>query len=208
MKALVIGANGRTGQMIVKEALHKNWQVAAYLRNKAKLSIRHPNLSFVEGDAYNAEKINEAVKSADIVISALGQSDISGAVNLMSDAMKLIVPAMKQHAKKRVLAVGGMGALQADKNTFVKDLPNASPLYKNVGIGHFKVFEVLRDTDLDWTFVCCPYILDGEKTGTYQVLKDYMPKGKGEIFTGDIADFIVKEIEQNKFLKTRVGISY
>lgn len=207
MKITVIGANGRSGKMILEEALAKGWQVVAYLRNKAKLTIQHHNLSFVEGDAYNQEKINEATAGVDAVVSALGQSDISGEVNLMSDGMKRIIPAMQLNQVKRVIAIGGMGVLQANENILIKDLPDFPAIYKNVSEGHFKVYALLRETNLDWTFLCCPYIPDGKKTGQYQVLKDYMPKGKQQIYTGDIAHFIVNELEQNQFLKTRVGIS-
>jgi hypothetical protein len=34
-----------------------------------------------------------------------------------------------------------------------------------------------------------------------------MTLGKQQINTGDIADFIIKELEQNNFVGTRVGIS-
>ncbi|MFN8293123.1 MAG: SDR family oxidoreductase [Chitinophagales bacterium] len=207
MKITVIGANGRTGKLIVEEALAKGWQVVAYLRNKQKLPIVHANLTFVEGDAYNASQIGKAIEGADAVVSALGQSDISGKVDLMSDGMKNIIPAMLQHHVKRVIAIGGMGALQANANMLIKDLPDFPAEYKNVSEGHYKVFNLLQPTSLDWTFVCCPYIPDGAKTNNYQVRKDYLPNGKQQIFTGDIAAFVVKELEQNQFLQTRVGIS-
>jgi putative NADH-flavin reductase len=207
MKITVIGANGRSGKLIVEEALAKGWKVVAYLRNKEKLPIQNNNLHFVEGDAYNQEKISEAIAGSDAVVSALGQSDISGEVNLMSDGMKRIIPAMEQNQVKRIIAIGGMGALQANENILIKDLPDFPAIYKNVSEGHFKVYELLRQTNLNWTFLCCPYIPDGAKTSNYQVRKDYMPQGKQQIYTGDIAHFIVNELEQNQFLKTRVGIS-
>lgn len=207
MKITVIGANGRTGKHIVEQALAKGWQVVAYLRNKEKLPIVNPNLSFVEGDAYNSEKISVALQGSNAVISALGQSNITGDVSLMSDGMRHIIPAMEKHNIKRVIAVGGLGALQANENTLIKDLPDFPTAYKNVSEGHFKVFDVLRKTNLDWTFVCCPDLPDGEKTGNYHLRKDFVPKGTGKIFTGDVADFILNELEENQYLKTRVGIS-
>jgi putative NADH-flavin reductase len=207
MKITVIGANGRSGRKIVEEALSKSWTVTAFLRNRSKLPIEHPNLSFVEGDVYDTEKISQAIAGAEAVVSALGQSDISGEVNLMSDGMKNILPAMQHHGVTRVIAIGGMGVLQANESIYIKDLPDFPAIYKNVSEGHFKVYELLKQADVDWTFLCCPYIPDGEKTGVYEVRKDYMPPGKQQIFTGDIAHFVINELEQNNFLRTRVGIS-
>ncbi|MCS6819322.1 MAG: NAD(P)H-binding protein, partial [Chitinophagales bacterium] len=113
MKIVVFGASGRSGRKIAEQALQKGWHVKAYVRNKAKLPIEHAHLSFIEGDVYEDEKVFAAVEGVDAVVSALGQSDISGEVNLMSDGMKRILPAMQRHNVKRVIAIGGMGALQA-----------------------------------------------------------------------------------------------
>ena len=207
MKIAVIGANGRSGKVVVEYALQKGWQVVAYLRDLKKLPIENLLLSFVEGDVYDNTQLEKAIVGCDVVVSALGQTDISGAVNLMSDGMKRIIPLMEKHGIKRILGIGGMGVLQASETVFIKDLPDFPAQYKNVSEGHFAVYELLRDSGLDWTFLCCPYIPDGERTGNYQVRKDYMPLGKQQITTGDIADFILNEIEQGKFIQSRVGIS-
>jgi putative NADH-flavin reductase len=207
MKISVIGANGRSGKLVVEYALQKGWQVTAYLRDKNKLPITHPNLTFVEGNATDDVQIAKAIEGCDAVVSALGVVDVAGDVSLMSEGMKRIIPAMAQHGIKRVLAIGGMGVLQASESKILKDLPDYPAMYKNVAEGHFKVYELLKTTNLDWTFLCCPYIPDGERTGIYFVKKDYMPLGKQQINTGDIADFIINELEQNHFVATRVGIS-
>ncbi len=207
MKLTVIGANGRSGKLVVEYALQKGWHVTAYLRDKNKLPIAHANLNFIEGDAENAAQIAKAIEGCDAVVSALGVVDVAGDVSLMSEGMKRIIPAMQQHGVKRVIAIGGMGVLQASDSIFIKDLPDFPAIYKNISEGHFKVYELLKATDLDWTFLCCPYIPDGGRTGNYLLKKDFLPLGKQQINTGDIADFIVKELEQNSFVATRVGIS-
>jgi putative NADH-flavin reductase len=207
MKVVVFGANGRTGKYIVQYALDAGHEVAAYVRDKNKLAVSHPQLAIIEGDVYDQQKIEAAIAGRDVVISALGQSDISGEVNLMSDAMKLIVPAMKNNGVKRVLAIGGLGVLQANETTVRMDMQGFPAMYRGVSEGHFKVYMVLKDSGLDWTFVCCPDIPDAPRTGDYKFKKDYAPGGKFSINTGDIADFMVKEMEANNFLNTRVGLS-
>lgn len=207
MKVIVFGANGRTGKYIVQYALDAGHKVTAYLRDKNKLSIAHNNLLFIEGDAYDNDKIEMAIQGHNVVISALGQSDITGQVNLMGDAMQLIIPAMKKHGVKRVLAVGGLGVLQANETTVRMDMPGFPDVYRPVSEGHFRVYMLLKDSGLNWTFVCCPDIPDAPKTGSYKVEKDYAATGNFTINTGDIADFMVKEMEADNFLGTRVGIS-
>lgn len=206
MKIVVFGAAGRTGKKVVQEALEEGHEVTAFVHSQAE-GINHPKLKVVQGDALNKNDVAAAIAGQDVVISTLGVKDIdSDAVNLMSDAMKIFVEAMKQHGLKRVLAVGGMAVLQENEQQQYIDNPNYPAAYKNVGIGHNKVYLVLKDSGLNWTFACCPDIVDAPYSGEYTVLKDYKPAGLFNIHTGDLAHFLVREAVESKFPSTRVGI--
>jgi putative NADH-flavin reductase len=204
---IVFGASGRTGKYIVKYALEAGYKVTAFVHREA-YDIVHDNLDIVVGDVYDDNKVISSIKGHDVVISSLGTQQIEGdAVDLMSDAMKIFVGAMELYGIKRVLAIGGIGVLQLNETMQILDKPDYPAQFKNVGEGHNKVFHVLRQTDLDWTFVCCPDIILGDKTGKYAVKKNYPAEGIGHILTGDLADFIIKESSENNFLRTRVGIN-
>lgn len=188
-------------------ALEAGYDVTAFVHEHAP-GLNHPSLKVVKGDALDKEKVFAAIQGQDVVVSALGTHKIdTDAVNVMSDAMKLFVGAMKQYGVKKVFAVGGLAVLQHDERTQLLDKPEYPAEYKNVGEGHNKVYKVLRDTDLSWTMICCPDIVDGAVTGHYSVKKDYKPRGLFQIYTGDIADFIIREIKDNNYPSTRVGIS-
>jgi putative NADH-flavin reductase len=206
-KIIVYGANGRTGRMVVKYALQAGYSVTAYIRED-DYYLSHPSLTVVRGNALDKEQAINAMKGHDVVISALGTNQINGpAVNLMSDGMKIFVEGMNKWGIKRVLAVGGLAVLQLNDVMQMIDKPDYPAEYKNVGDGHNKVYKVLRETNLEWTFVCCPNIVDGERTGKYNTKKDYPAEGQFQIFTGDLADFILREMEKNDYLKARVGIA-
>ena len=209
MKNIVVfGATGRTGKYIVQYALQAGHQVTAFDHHADKLAFNHPNLHIAVGDVYNREQVEKAIEGKDVVISALGTTKIDGdAVNLMSDAMKLFSEIMKEKGIKRVLAVGGLAVLQLNETMQLIDKPDYPAEYKNVGLGHNKVYKVFLGTDLDWTFVCCPNIDDYPRGGTYNLNKNYPAPGVFQISTGNLADFIVKEMVAGQFLKTRVGIA-
>ncbi len=206
-KIIVFGAAGRTGRKITEYALEAGYAVTAFVHNNAA-GLNHPSLKVVKGDVHDKEKVFSAIQGHDIVISAIGTNNIdTDAVNIMSDAMKYFVEAMKQFNIQKVFAVGGLAVLQHDGKMQLLDKPDYPAAYINVGEGHNKVYKVLRETDLNWTMICCPDIVDGPRTGQYSVKKDYKPRGLFQIFTGDIADFIIREIEDNNYPSTRVGIS-
>jgi putative NADH-flavin reductase len=207
-KIVVFGAAGRTGKYVVRLALEQGHSVTAFERDAHRIDESHDKLTVVAGDVYDKAEVEAAIIGHDVVISVLGTNQIEGpAVNLMSDAMKLFVEVMQKHGIKRVLAVGGLAVLQLNENMQMIDKPDYPAEYKNVGEGHNKVYKVLRDTKLDWTFVCCPNIIDGPGTRKYNVKKDYPAEGQFQIFTGDLADFMLREMNENNFLATRVGIA-
>ncbi len=67
---LLIGASGFVGSAILKEALERGHSVTALIRDPAKLTIRHPNLNAVSGNASSADEITCTAKGMDVVISA------------------------------------------------------------------------------------------------------------------------------------------
>lgn len=206
-KVIVFGAAGRTGKYVVQYALDAGYAVTAFVHRNT-VPVQHYNLTIVEGDVLDAEKISALIKGHDVVISTLGAPSIEGdAVNLMSNAMKVFIAGMQQHGVKRMLAVGGLGVLQMNETTQLLYKPDYPQQYFNIGEGHNKVYKVLQASNTNWTFICCPDIIDGPRTGKYQVKKDYPADGLYQIYTGDIADFMLKEIAENKFVQTRVGIA-
>ncbi len=206
-KIIVFGAAGRTGKYVVQYALDAGYAVTAFVHSH-KCGLQHPNLKEITGDVLNHGLVLESIKGHDAVVSTLGAHSIEGdAVNLMSDAMKIFVEAMAKYQIKRVLAVGGLAVLQWNETMQMLDKPDYPAEYKNIGEGHNKVYKVLRETDLGWTFICCPDIIDGPKDGNYNLKKDYPAEGKFGIYTGNIADFIVSNIEGSSYLRTRVGIA-
>lgn len=208
MKIIVFGANGRSGLQITARALEEGYEVTAFVRNPVKFPLSHPLLHVVQGDVNDLSAIEKAIPGHEVLVSALGVSDyLSPAVSLMSEAMKKFLPVAESAGVKKVFAIGGMGVLQATESSLLMDSPDFPAQYRNVSEGHKKVWQVLAAGRIDWTFVCCPNIIDGPETGKFKVKKDYFPNTSFEINTGDIAGFILGEIEACEYPSCRLGIS-
>ena len=76
MRALVAGATGATGSLLVKQLLFQGIQVRAVVRNKNKLEGLGANLELIEGSLldFSDEQMTELVKDCDAVISCLGHN--------------------------------------------------------------------------------------------------------------------------------------
>ncbi|UKJ06651.1 NAD(P)-dependent oxidoreductase [Solitalea lacus] len=202
MKILVFGASGRTGTQIVQQALAQNYHVTAFARNPYGVHVQHPSLEIIMGDTLDAEKVQEALQGHDIVLSALGFKNLDDRL----ESYKNIVSGMKSLQIKRLIAVGNMGILQADEKNIIAQTPKFPTQYLEISDSHLKVYDLLKGSNLDYTFVCPPNILDEKKTGKYLVKSEYHPGGNS-ITTGDLADFMLNEIKDKAFIQKRVGIS-
>ncbi len=72
-RIMVLGATGKTGTQIVRQALESGHDVAALVRDPARLAINDPKLKVVTGDVLDAASVERGLAGGyDAVISALG----------------------------------------------------------------------------------------------------------------------------------------
>ena len=72
MRLLVFGASGRTGRLLVRQALDQGQVVTAFARDPARVRLTHANLRTVRGDVLEPDTVRTAVAGQDAVLSALG----------------------------------------------------------------------------------------------------------------------------------------
>ncbi len=210
MTITVFGATGQVGIRIVRLALSKGYRVKAFSRHIEDMideDLRNENFEAIKGYVFDEEQVYNAVNGSDVVFSALGGS-FDGNDKTRSLGLKNIVAQMEKAGVKRIVAVGGMGVLNADDETYILDTSGYPEMYQPVGREHLKAFFVLQASKLDWTFVCPPEIKTEEVTGLYYTNVNYPPdKNNNRITAGDLALFMLNEAVENKYLQQRVGIS-
>ncbi len=207
MKIIVFGATGLVGQQIINEVIGHGHTAVAFGRNVfEELSTERKYLELFKGGLFSEGDIKSAMKGCDAVLSAIGGA-IDGTDKARSLGMRKIISVMEKKGPKRIIAIGGLGVLNADEETYIYEKPDFPEKFKAVTSEHFQAFEALRSSSLDWTFLCPPDILDGGPTGEYNLNRNYPAEGKMKINAGDLADFMVNELKANEYLKCRVGIA-
>lgn len=207
MNIIIFGATGMVGKQLVQQALFKNYYVKAFGRNVFTTFSHDKSLQLIQGALFDEGQVYQAIKGCDAVISALG-GGTDGTDKTRSLGMKNIVAQMEKANVKRIIAVGGLGILQADESTLLIDEENYPSQYLAVGKEHLQAFQYLKESSLDWTFVCPPDIVDAGPTGEFAVAADYPPvPNQYTIKAGDLALFMLNELQKNQYIKQRVGIS-
>lgn len=207
MKITVFGATGMVGRHVVSQALLKNHIVRAFGRNVHELKDNNKNLELIKGGVFDTEDIFKSLSGSDAVISVLGGS-FDGLDKTRSLGMKNIITQMKNTGVMRIIALGGMGVLDHPDGGLIIDQPEYPKEYLPVGKEHQKAWEILVDSDLDWTFVCSPDIINAEVSGRFLTSVNHLPEGaKGQVNAGDLALCMLQEIDRNSHIRERVGIS-
>jgi uncharacterized protein len=208
MKLIIFGATGMVGKQLVQQALFKKNHVKAFGRNVYTTDyLETENLQLLQGALFDEGEVLNAVKGCDAVVSAIGGS-VDGTDKTRTLGMKNIIKQMQKAGVKRIIAIGGLGVLNADENSLLVDKEDYPAEYKAVGLEHKKAYEILNESSLDWTFVCSPNIINAGPTGSYTTKADYPPEPNNyKINAGDLAMMMLNELEKNEYIKQRVGIS-
>lgn len=207
MKIAVIGANGKAGSRIVKEALDRGHEVTAIVRNVAKVTEK--NVSVLEKDIFDLTA--KDLQPFDVVVNAFAAP--AGQEHLHVDAGNVLIEALKHAPHTRLIVVGGAGSLFVDeaKTTRVFDTPNFPTQYlataKNMG----KNLEILQQTEgIKWTYISPSALFAlGKRTGSYQAGKENLlvnSKGESYVSYEDYAIAVVDEIENPKHLNERFTV--
>ena len=203
------GASGRTGRHIIDQALESGLEVTAFVRTPEKLGVKNANLTVFQGDVMNAEKVEQAIASQDAVLSTLGPTrpPVPG---MMETVAINIVAAMEKYGIKRLISTtgGGVHAPQDQPKLFDHIMKGLLILMAGSVLKDSEAnVNIIRTSNLDWTIVRFPRLIDGERTGNYRV--GYIGKDSGsQISRADGADFILKELERCEYLHKMPFVSY
>ncbi|MED4017726.1 SDR family oxidoreductase [Sutcliffiella cohnii] len=206
MNILVLGATGRIGSLIVTYALQDNHSVTVLVRNPEKIQINNDNLTIIQGNVLNKDDIVRVMHGIDVVISALN----TDGNDTLSESMPLIIEVIENESIKRIITVGTAGILQSrtSPNTLRYLSSESKRKSTRAAEEHHKVYDILKESTLDWTIVCPTYLPDGEKIGKYRVERNYLPENGAQISVPDTAEFTYNQIESSDYIKSRVGIAY
>jgi uncharacterized protein YbjT (DUF2867 family) len=201
MNLVVLGATGRTGRLVVEQALAAGHSVTALVRSPEKLATGHTNLRVIEGEATEASAVSGALEGADAIISTLG-----GTGSVIADSTRAIVAAAGRTGVSRVVVLSTFAA-ERDR------LGAGTRLLTGLGMGAMLKDktageEMLRRSDLEWTIVYASILSDGPASGSVAVVPKGAKRGLSEkISRADVAAWMVQAATGVEHSRSGVGIT-
>ncbi len=207
MKLIVFGATGMMGNELVRQALYDGHEVTAFGRNVFTEDLPvDDKLVLVQGALFDEGQVFQAIKGCDAVLSSLGGA-VNGTDKTRSLGMKNIVQQMQKAGVKRIVAIGGYGILEGEHEKLLMDEEDFPAEYAAVSAEHFKAWQFLVKSSLDWTMVCPATIQKAAPTGVFQLGIDHLPaENTNRVNSGDLGLFMLKELTSNEYSGHRVGI--
>jgi putative NADH-flavin reductase len=202
MKIIVFGATGGTGKLIVTQALAKGHTVTAFARNPEGMPA-DPHLRVVKGDVFDFGAVVDAMRGHRAVLSALGARTTKKS-DVLVTAIPHILEGMRQEYVTRLIVLGAAG-LHPDWSKYQNALTTMGlwiarkTALKHPFIDQAAQERLLAASDVDYTIVRAPRLMDGPFTGKYHVLPDALPSGALRVNRADVADFMLQQITDPRF---------
>lgn len=208
MNLLIFGASGGTGRCLLEQALAQGHHVTAFTRSPEKVTAQHPNLKVVKGDIQDYDSVAMAMPGHDGVLSALGVY-LFRKNTVLSDGTRNIIRAMEAHGVKRFVCESalGIGDTRDQTSLFVEFV------FYPLLLRHFfpdKERQELhiRQSNLDWVIVRPGRLTNGRQTGNYRHGFGPHEKIKGVVSRADTAEFMLKQLTDDTYLRKTPGLSY
>lgn len=208
MKIAVFGSTGKTGMQVVRQALDSGYEVKAFVRNPEKMTIQDQKLVVVKGDIVDAKTVDKAVEGVDAVLVALGPKPD----NVLAEGTGNIISAMKKH---------GITRLVVESSYPMSGSPEGMEFLKALGMTEEQIAgsrpmiddkinqeREVQESGLDWTIVRPLMLTDGERTGNYRVGEELEVKPGDNVSRADVADFMLKALDDATWSGKIVTVSY
>ena len=208
MKIAVIGANGKSGSLIVKEALSRGHAVTAIVR-KADAKV-DPKADVLVKDLFDLTY--DDLKPFDVIVDAFA-TWTPESLPLHQTSLKHLTDILSGKPN-RLLVVGGAGSLYVNPELSVRlvDTPEFPEEFKPLATNMAKALDELKKCDnVNWTYLspAIEFVADGAKTGHYTAGGEQFmvnSQGKSQISYADYAIAMVDEAENAKHTKQRFTV--
>jgi putative NADH-flavin reductase len=208
MNITIIGASAGIGLETVKRGLNRNHSITTLSRTKIEIEEKK-SIKMILGDATDKTDLLNSIQNADALIITLGTGKNMKATTLFSDFAKLIVEINRDNKINiPFIFVTGFGA--GESKNYVSWLIKLFLKYllKDVYADKTKMEEIITESNMNWTVVRPGRLLDKALTEKYRVEnKLYKGINIGGINRADVADFLIKQAENQTELKKYIGIS-
>jgi putative NADH-flavin reductase len=206
MKLVVLGATGGTGLEIVRQSVAHGHSVTALVRSPQRLKPFRDRITIRQGDLLDSAELEQAIEGHDAVLSGFGPRVPVSRTD--ADLLQRFAIALSS-----AMPWAGVGRVVMESVAFLFRDSIVPPAYL-LGRLFFPrtvadasaMERIFAESELDWTMVRPPELTDKPYTGKYRVREGHLPRFGFTISRADVADFMIKAVENRSSIGKIVGI--
>jgi putative NADH-flavin reductase len=202
MRLAIFGATGRTGRVLVEQALQHGHEVTALTRDPAKIPPRQ-RLRVVAGDVRDPAAVAETMDRAHAVVSTLGRQ--RRGPEICTDGIRTILSTMAARGPRRLIVLTNYGVAESRHRSLYVTV--SWLLERAVLLDKEQMESLVRSSDADWTLVRAPVLTNGPRTGRYRAGTDRRFSFTSRASRADIADFMLSELQNDAHLRQAVALT-
>jgi hypothetical protein len=215
MRIALVGATGRVGSLLMKEAVTRGHSVTAIARGADRLPADRLVTPAPVDVLADPTGLTAAFRGQDAIIHAFRtarQGSIQERIDGQRAGTSAILAAARTAGVRRILAVGGAGTLEVD-GVRNMDRPAFPAAWQGGAQSTAIIKDMLRtEPGLDWTYLSPSHDLaDGPRTGRFRLGIDEMligADGESRISVADYAVAMIDELERPHHSGRRFTVGY
>jgi len=204
MKIAILGSTGFVGKVLVEKALDQGHEVKTLVRTPDKLGALKDRLEVIQGDYFNAADLEKTVKGTEAVISTVGPPMKNPKTpEKYEQGMQYLVNAMERQSITRLIHTGGAVHSGGEDECWTlgrRMLKLFLLLFWKSGLEAKRLeWEVLKKSNLDWTLVRPPRIIEGKSDTA--VKADDKNLASVQINVENLVEFMLEQLTSTQWIK-------
>jgi putative NADH-flavin reductase len=211
MKVLVLGAGGKTGKLVVQEALAAGHEVTVLVHTDPQEEDKHEavfpsKVQVFRGDVRNPTKLRQALEGQQAVIDTIGGTKPFLTTDLETSAIKVVIEAMKQMGTRRLIAVSALGEGESRGQTsFFYERLLMPTFLRGVVEDKANMEAEIEHSGLEFVIVRPSLLNDHAVLGEAHVALENEKAHK--ISRGGLARFLVEQLTLDRYLGEAVTLT-
>jgi putative NADH-flavin reductase len=209
MNVLIFGATGGTGRELVKQAATLGHEVTAFVRDPTKLENTSENCRVYTGNVADRLSVEQAAVSQDAAISALGSRMLRTRSQELALGIHNILAALEKSHVRRFIYLSADTVSEARKGLNPLRRLVISTLLSNTAADHELDEAMIRQSRLEWIIVRPPLLTNSTHVGLYRCGEQIESRTLfPRISRADLADFMLKQLADNTFVRRMPTVMY
>ena len=202
MRLFVLGATGKTGGVLVAQALARGHSVTAFGRSLFTGSQSGETLSIV-GDPMSATELAEALPGHDAVLSVLGTRGLR-ATSVLENSSSATIATMRKTGVNRLVI---LSSALLDSHIGLVNRIVGRTLLRHFSRDQRAMEKLVTASDLDWTILRPPRMTDSAPDEQSTSTLDEPPDASGMLITKEeVARVMLDTVENHRHIRELVHV--